>query len=151
MTSGPAGWCTSLVLAASLTALPVLAAELTGTVTHVRDGDTIEVDGTAIRLQGVAAPEMHEPGGLEAATYMLQLVWGQEVTCDLTGERSYGRLVGVCRLDDEATIGDGDTDIGAIMIQAGLARECPRYSGGRYRDLEMDASRALPLPAYCEE
>ena len=142
-------WCISLALTTHLVTIPVSAAEITGTVTYVRDGDTIEVDGAAIRLQGVAAHEMDERGGLEAATYMLQLVQGQQVTCELTGERSFDRLVGVCRLDDEATVGDGDTDIGAIMIQAGLARDCPRFSGGRYRDLEMDASRALPLPAYC--
>ena len=30
---------------------------LTGTVTHVRDGDTIEIGGTKIRLQGIDAPE----------------------------------------------------------------------------------------------
>jgi hypothetical protein len=31
------------------------AADLTGTVTHVRDGDTIEVDGVTIRLHGLHA------------------------------------------------------------------------------------------------
>ncbi len=132
-------------------ALPALADEITGTVTHVRDGYTIEVDGTAIRLQGIVAPELTEPGGAESAMYVFLLVQGEKVTCELTGERSYGRLIGVCRLDDPATIGDSDTDIGAIMIQAGLARDCPRFSGGRYRDLETEASRALPLPGYCGE
>ena len=38
-------------------------ADLTGTVTHVRDGDTVEVDGQAIRLNGLSAPEMDEPYG----------------------------------------------------------------------------------------
>ena len=31
---------------------------LTGTVTHVRDGDTIEVGKIPIRLNGVSAPEL---------------------------------------------------------------------------------------------
>ena len=139
--------CISLALAACLVALPAVAAEITGTVTHVRDGNTIEVDGTAIRLQGIAAPEMDEPGGLEAATYMLQLVRGQEVTCELTGERSYDRLIGTCRLVETPTVGGGD--IGAMIISVGLARDCPRFSGGCYRDLETEASRALPLLGYC--
>jgi len=34
---------------------------LTGTVTHVRDGDTIEVGKIPIRLNGVSAPELKEP------------------------------------------------------------------------------------------
>jgi endonuclease YncB( thermonuclease family) len=39
---------------------------LTGPVPFVRNGDTIEVGGMAIRLNGLAAPEGDEPGG-EAA------------------------------------------------------------------------------------
>ena len=35
-------------------------------VTHVRDGDTIEVGGLPIRLNGLAAPEGNEIGGTEA-------------------------------------------------------------------------------------
>ena len=141
--------CTSLVLAACLMALPAVAGEITGTVTHVRDGDTIEVDGTAIRLQGVAAPEMHEPGGHEARAYMVEMVLHQEVTCDLTGERNFDRLIGVCQLLQKPTVGGGD--LGAMIISVGLARDCSRFSGGRYRDLETEASRALPLAAHCGE
>jgi endonuclease YncB( thermonuclease family) len=32
----------------------------------LRDGDTTEFGGMAIRLQGLAAPEWNEPGGREA-------------------------------------------------------------------------------------
>ena len=141
--------CTSLALAACLVALPAVAEEITGTVTHIRDGDTIEVDGTAIRLQGVAAPEMHEPGGHEARGYMVEMVLHQEVACDLTGERSHDLPIGVCQLLQKPTVGGGD--LGAMIISVGLARDCPRFGGGRYRELETEASRALPLPAYCGE
>lgn len=40
---------------------------LLGPVTHVRAGDTVEVAGVPIRLQGLAAPELSEAGGPEAA------------------------------------------------------------------------------------
>jgi hypothetical protein len=43
-------------------------ATLAGVVSHVRDGDTIEVEGLPIRLNGLAAPEGDEPGGSAATT-----------------------------------------------------------------------------------
>lgn len=115
---------------------------LTGTVTHVRDGDTIELAGVAIRLNGVAAPELDEPVGQEAKRYMHELVAGETVRCDLNGERSYDRVIGVCFLDGQ--------DIGASIINAGLARDCPRFSGGRYDAIDTAASKRLPLPGYCK-
>ncbi len=67
---------------------------------------------------------------------------GETVVCELTGERTHGREVGVCRVDGR--------DVGAAVIGAGLARDCPRFSGGRYADLETpEAARKLPLPHYC--
>ncbi|MCP4327258.1 MAG: thermonuclease family protein [Alphaproteobacteria bacterium] len=104
---------------------------ITGTVTHVRDGDTIEVDGVPIRFEGVAAPELKERYGRESKYFMVDLVSGKEVRCELTGERSYDRYIGNCFPDGE--------DIGALTIAAGLARDCPRFSGGRYEELEIPA------------
>jgi len=115
------------------------AAELVGAVNHVRDGDTIEVDNVAIRLQGLHAPELDEAGGPEAAAFMVELVMGQELDCDLTGERSHDRLIGVCYLNGR--------DIAAELIAAGLGRDCARYSGGRYASI--DRRPDMPLPDYC--
>ena len=117
---------------------------------HVLDGDTITVGGVTVRLQGVAAPELDHPGlkieqetgGPEAATFMRRLVEGRVVTCELTSERTHGRKVGVCYRDGR--------DIGAAVIEAGLARDCPRFSWGRYAELERPAAKGLPLPSYCE-
>lgn len=36
------------------------------------------------------------------------------------------------------------------LIAAGLARDRPRFSGGRYSALEPDAARKLPFPSYCQ-
>ena len=117
---------------------------------EVLDGDTISVEGVHVRLQGVAAPEIAheglsikaEAGGEDAAAFLRRLVEGQTVVCDLTGERTDGRQVGVCRLDGR--------DVAAEVIAAGLARDCPRFSGGRYAGIEPPAAKRLPLPAYCE-
>ena len=125
-----------------LAAAPATAQDtLTGTVTHVRDGDTIEVADVPVRLNGVAAPELKEPGGRAGKKFMLDLVSGKTVRCELNGERSYDRVIGVCYLDGQ--------DIGASIVAAGLARDCPRFSGGRYDEFNTAASKRLPLPGYC--
>jgi endonuclease YncB( thermonuclease family) len=70
---------------------------LTGEVTYVRDGDTVEVGGLPIRLSGLAAPEWDEPGGAAARKAMVELVDGHTLPrgrrhrrddgCDRAGER----------------------------------------------------------------
>lgn len=126
--------------------LPAASTEIAGTVTHVRDGDTIEVDGVPIRLQGLSAPERGEPFGKASSDFMRTLVLGKALRCDLNGERTHDRVVGICYLDG--------VDISALIIREGLARDCPRYSGGRYAADERQAKRtglhdSYRLPGYC--
>ncbi len=128
---------------------------LEGTVSHVRDGDTIEVGPIAVRLQGIAAPEGNEPGGAIATDAiatdaMHDLVLGKELRCDLTGDRSHDRVIGVCFLKD-------GRDVGEVMVFEGNARDCGRFSRGRYADAERhartmghDLSQIYALPGYCE-
>jgi endonuclease YncB( thermonuclease family) len=121
---------------------PALAGgTLQGTVTHVRDGDTIEVGEIAVRLNGLHAPELDKQGGRQAKAFMERLVSGRQVTCELNGERSYDRLIGRCYL--------GGDDIAAALVSAGLGRDCPRFSGGRYRALEQPSAQRFRLPGYC--
>ena len=108
---------------------------------RIIDGDTLEIAGSRVRLNGVAAPERDEAGGPEATQFMETLTDGQTIRCSLTGEKTYQREVGTCWI--------GTTDIGGALIAAGLARDCPRYSGGRYAALETSESQTLPLPDYC--
>jgi len=35
------------------------------------------------------------------------------------------------------------------LVKRGLARDCERFSGGRYKELETPSARLLPLPPYC--
>ena len=130
----------------SIGAVVAVAAEpttLIGTVTHIRDGDTIEVSEIPIRLNGVSAPELNEPLGERSKIFMRDLVLGQQVRCELNGEKTYDRFVGTCYL--------GGKDIGILVIEAGLALDCPRYSGGRYAVSEIATAREqIKLPSYCE-
>ena len=52
----------------------------------------------------------------------------------LTGDKTHDRWVGTCYTSS-------DEDIGVLAIQAGQARDCPRYSGGKYRQFETQESR----------
>ena len=53
------------------------------------------------------------------------------------------RKIGACYLDGE--------DIEALIVAAGLARDCPRFSGGKYARFETPESKRLPFPKYCEQ
>ena len=147
-------WLTAALLASSLVAMPLAADArcaagwIQGAATVVRDGDTIEVGATAIRLQGVAAPERGTAAGRGATIAMRAMVLGKNLRCELDGSRTHDRCAGICYLDDD--------DIGEALIRAGLARDCPRFSDGRYAEAEDAASadgaaiRAVySLPGYC--
>ncbi len=98
-----------------------LSAEvLIGRVTHVRDGDTIEVSGRPIRLNGLTCDEKGKPLGDQATRTMQRLVISKILTCGLNGERTYDREVGRCYLPD-------GRDIGAVMIELKICGRCARY------------------------
>jgi micrococcal nuclease len=119
-------------------------------VTFVRDGDTIELGSMAIRLNGLAAPEWDAPGGFEATAAMRELVLGKVIACELDGEATYDRCAAICTLE-------GGADISEELVRMGLARDCPRYSGGRYQAAEQWAAQrgatigeTYRLPGYCD-
>ncbi|WP_425403372.1 thermonuclease family protein [Hwanghaeella sp.] len=136
-------------LAILLFAAPATAqtpSTLTGLVSDVPSGDEIAIGDTRIRLQGIAAPGRYMPLGGDATAFMQLLVMQKEVTCHLTGERTRGREVGICEWNG--------VDIAQVIVREGLARDCPRFSGGRYANDEREAKDtglldAYPLPAYC--
>jgi endonuclease YncB( thermonuclease family) len=111
-------------------------------IATVTDGDTVKLPAMRIRLRGVAAPELDEEGGPEARAFVERLADGQRLACTLDGRKTRNWCVAICRLPD-------GRDIGAEVIAAALARDCPRYSQGRYADLEPKAAAVLPFPSYC--
>ena len=73
---------------------------LNGSVTHVRDGDTIVVSGTPIRFAKLDCAELGTASGERAKQKMVQLVNGHRLECRLSGRRSYDRIIGECDLPD---------------------------------------------------
>lgn len=124
-------------VAALMIAFPAYAGSL-----HIRDADTIVVDGTPVRLNGVDAPELKTRAGQDAKRWLTNYLRGKAISCDLTGERTYDRWVGICYADGK--------DIGASVIAAGHGLDCPRYSNGRYGHLETPAAKSrIRRARYC--
>ena len=91
---------------------------VTGKITHVRDGDTIEVNGIAIRLAALDCPERGSTEG-EHATRIAQHFLGSAATCELTGAKTYDRLVGYCKIQD--------VDFGLFMMKNSACEVWEKY------------------------
>ncbi len=97
---------------------------------RVIDGDTVEISGRHVRLEGIDAPEMaqtctnHAGGswrcGQDAARALERLVAGHSLTCEDRGTDKYGRMLGVCF--------SGTRDVNAEMVRQGLAWAFVKYS-----------------------
>jgi endonuclease YncB( thermonuclease family) len=97
---------------------------------RVIDGDTIDIAGERVRLEGIDAPETAQtcPGGdagtwacgKGAAKALRKLVAGQEVGCRRRGTDKYGRVLAVCFV--------AGRDINAQMVRDGYAWAFVRYS-----------------------
>ena len=120
-----------------------LCATLVGSPS-VHDGDTLTLQGQAIRLFGIDAEELDEPNGPRARDALRALVRGtHHVRCELTGERTYNRVVGVCY----TAAGE---DLSEAMVRGGFALDCARYSDHVYRPFEpMAIRRTLKQKPYC--
>ena len=81
---------------------------LSGTITHVRDGDTIEVNDIPIRLAALDCPEKGTKNG-DYASRVAKQFKGLKAICELTGAKTYDRLVGYCSIKG--------TDFGLFMMQ----------------------------------
>jgi endonuclease YncB( thermonuclease family) len=117
---------------------PLLVGEVVfkGTVTSVEDGDSIVVktqtEQLALQIAGVDAPELSQPGGPEAHTFLSVLLIGKSVTV---------RMKGVA--DDAGAVDVHGTDVAEALIRRGMAWHCPRYSDDReLTSAEADARAA---------
>lgn len=119
--------------------------KLVGTVSNIRDGDTIVVDTTPIRLNGLTCDELGTPLGDQAKLYLQNKVSLRTATCTLNGSESYDRKIGRCNIN-------GLGDIGALMITSKLCGRCPRYDPKeKYLGVQKSAGPFTGvMPNYCK-
>jgi len=129
---------TKLIAYALLTLMTFQAAAATrqaqsGVVTRVVDGDTLWVKTSAsqrplkVRLQGIDAPEICQPGGVQAREALKRQVLGQSVTVTSGAHDDYGRTVGTLHMQGQ--------DLGRWLVAQGHAWVYSyRHKKGPYAD-----------------
>lgn len=119
-----------LIAAVLLLATPALADDLVGRASVI-DGDTLEIHGQRIRLEGIDALESsqscihRETGqnwrcGQRAAIWLSDMIGASPVTCKYSGSDRYKRVLARCYVQGK--------DIGAEMVRNGWAMAYVRYS-----------------------
>ena len=91
---------------------------LQGTITHVRDGDTFEVQGKPIRISALDCPENSTSSGQKATRFTKQFK-GKQAVCELTGAKTYDRVVGYCAIEGK--------DFAQIMVDNKFCKFWPKY------------------------
>jgi endonuclease YncB( thermonuclease family) len=129
-----------------LAQLPAWAAEATGRVIGVIDGDTIDIltsrfETQRIRLSGIDAPELGQAFGRNAKAALSSLAFTRQVTIEWHKRDRYGRLVGKVTLDGR--------DIALEMLTLGMAWHYRQFETeqrvadrGRYQEAENRARAA---------
>lgn len=106
---------------------------ITGQVTRVIDGDTIELraDNGAymiIRLHGIDSPDRCQNKFEEAKQFATQILLNKKVKFLQTGKDQYERFVGEIYIDADNTNGEYGVWFNAAIVGSGFAWHWPRYS-----------------------
>lgn len=118
---------------------------------RVVDGDTLDIGGQRIRLEGIDAPELGQTCtrevagtwdcGTAAMKALRELVDGKSVTCDRSGTDKYGRMLGFCFVDG--------IELNRRLVEDGHAWAFVKYSA-RYV-AEENAARAARRGIFATE
>lgn len=111
----------------------------------VIDGDTLEIDGRRIRLEGIDAPETGQscktatgrnwPCGRDAAQHLADYVSGATIECRSLGRDKYERTLANCMR--------GPIDINAAMVRDGMAWAFVKYSQAFVAEESAARSRTI--------
>lgn len=119
--------------------------EHTGAATII-DGDTLDIRENRYRFDGVDSPERGARCGAinvyqQASLFLADLAEGKNVECVPNGKKNGARLIATCF----ALVPDGERiNLSERLVSSGWARDWPKYSGGRFSELER-AARAENL------
>lgn len=144
-------WLRTSWLALALLSSPAGAGEdkleIVGRASVV-DGDTVELQGERVRLNGIDAPEsaqlcrdahrkIYRCGAAAAQVLEEFLAASRPTRCSFVDRDRFGRFVGDCYRADGASIAE-------LLVLSGWAFDWPRYSNGEYAD-EQAHARSMRL------
>ncbi len=122
------------------------ADDLRGTL-RVIDGDTVDIGQVRVRIFGIDAPEMDQSCENQAGDTWSCGLWvtaqlrsefeGRQANCETIDIDRYGRVVMRCFA--------GKTDLGAALVQAGLALAYRQYSSIYSADEESAKTAKLGM------
>lgn len=101
---------------------------------YIIDGDSLKIRKTEVRLFGVDAPELNHPYGKQAKWALVNMCKGHQVRAEVVETDAHGCSVAKCYLPD-------GRDLSAEMVKLGLAIDWPKFSGGKYKALEVENAR----------
>lgn len=111
---------------------------------------TVRIGIETIRLHGVATAPLGSPVEIEARGWLHRRIAARRVYChvDPTAAPLDNARPGVCEIEGQ--------DVSALLVEAGMAVDCPARSKGRYQVQQQRAEAAgfkmadrVPLPASC--
>lgn len=101
--------------------------QISGQVTYVIDGDTFQLSSQLgnirIRIAEIDAPELHQPFGQKAKSYLKGLIDSETIICSIIEKDRYGRYIAKINVP-----GTRNLDVAAEMIRAGYAWHYKKYS-----------------------
>ncbi len=117
---------------------------------EVVGADRVRIGVEVIRLHGIATAPAGHPVEAEARGWLHRRIAARRVYChfDPAAEKQETARPGVCEIEG--------LDLSALLVEAGMAVDCPARSKGRYRVQQQRAEAAgfkmadrIPLPAAC--
>lgn len=148
--AAPAILTALLVLAIHSGAGAAVSPETVDGFPEVVGADRVRIGVEVIRLHGIATAPAGTPVEAEARGWLHRRIAARRVYChfDPTVEKQHDARPGVCEIEG--------LDLSALLVEAGMAIDCPARSKGRYRVQQQRAEAAgfkmterIPLPAAC--
>jgi endonuclease YncB( thermonuclease family) len=119
-------------------AYSAIAAEITGKVVGIADGDTFTlllINNTTvrIRLHGIDTPEKGQPFGNNAKQFTSNLIFNKQVNVKQTDTDRYGRIVGIVFNPESINVNEA-------LLKAGMAWHYKKYdSNPNWAKMEKEA------------
>lgn len=107
------------------------APQISGQVAYVIDGDTFQLSShklgdIRIRIAEIDAPELHQPYGQKAKSYLKGLIESETIICSIMEKDRYGRYIAKINVP-----GTRNIDVAAEMVRAGYAWHYKKYSASQ--------------------